>query len=95
MNANVKLVKSLTNNNVEKYTITENGYYFITAINTGNSGACAAYILDSSNTIYICATQAPNGQYVRASTSPIPLKKGAVINIRSTFTDNGGLYKIS
>ena len=75
--------------------IEETGWYYVKAINSQNSGGCAAYMLDSNNFEYIGASSSPVSSYVRAATAPILLKKGAIIYARSIHTDNGGVYRLS
>lgn len=93
--AKVTEVESLTSGTATSYTATEDGWYFVRAINSGTSGSCAAYMLESNGTTYIQAQTTIVSDYVRATTAPVPLKAGATIYGRAIFTGEGGIYKLS
>ena len=63
------------------------GWYSVRAVNTATSGACCAYILDSTQANYIQACESREGIYRRCTTPWVYFSKGQVFYARGIFTD--------
>lgn len=86
---------SLTSGTITEYTIPEDGFYFVVAVNTSTSGGCGAYIgVDANMSVYIQANFAGTATYIRATTGAIPFKKGTVIYARAQFASADAYGKI-
>ena len=91
-NGTIVVQVGLTNGEMYSFTVPEDGWYFVRAINVENSGSCSAYMLNKYG--YISADTAPSDNYQRATTGLIPLKKNSVITCRALFTDSGAICRL-
>ena len=86
-------IADLGTNYESDYTINEDGYYFIVASNTGTSTWVWSYI--KVNGIHCSTAFAPSGDWFDIASSPIPIKAGTVVRIRSRCGYASGLYKMN
>ena len=92
---NVTVIQTLTSNTVTRITVPSYGWYFVRAINTDVGGACFAYIVNANSDGYIAASESGTGTWMRATTAPVPMRSGTVVDVRAAFTSYGEFCKLS
>lgn len=75
--------------------VTSTGKWYCVTAENQSSGSCSAYILDSTNTNYLSATQTGDGEWKRTTTAWLYFPTGTKFYARAIFTYRGYLCSAS